>query len=86
MRVSILISSDDELVKIDSLKCYPLRFAPAELKAKLEKRGEKFWGLQYRNFVEYQDPDEGALNTVSFTSTFLTSTSAYLKGRALTQW
>jgi hypothetical protein len=49
LRVSILISSDDELVKIDSLECYPLRFAPAELKAKLEKKGEKFWGIQYRN-------------------------------------
>ncbi|KAF4459551.1 P-loop containing nucleoside triphosphate hydrolase [Fusarium albosuccineum] len=49
-------NQDDSAVDITSLESYPLRFAPADTKAKLIARGQKVWECRRRKLVCYHEP------------------------------
>ncbi|WAO90822.1 AAA domain-containing protein [Fusarium falciforme] len=50
-----LYDSDDRLLDITSLECYPLRFASVDIKEKLIARGQRFWACRRRKLVCYDE-------------------------------
>ncbi|KAH7260276.1 hypothetical protein B0J15DRAFT_282908 [Fusarium solani] len=48
----------NRVVDITSLRSYPLRFAPGDLKAKLIARGQRFWAFRRQKLVCYNEDDE----------------------------
>lgn len=46
--------SKESTIRIDSLSSYPLRFATQDTRDQLYRRGQKFWQLRSRSFVEYE--------------------------------
>jgi hypothetical protein len=56
---------EDQLVQINSLAGYPVRFAENEVKDRLEGRGKTFWSCRQKQLVSYHvEADEG-LSAVS---------------------
>lgn len=47
-----------EVIAIDELRVFPIQHAPAEVVAKLRRRGQVFWKCRNRAFVSYRENDE----------------------------
>ncbi|KAK1768244.1 hypothetical protein QBC33DRAFT_50082 [Phialemonium atrogriseum] len=47
-----------EVIAIDELNVFPIQHAPAEVVAKLRRRGQVFWKCRNRAFVSYRESDE----------------------------
>lgn len=66
LKITMKVSMRDEIVEINSLKFYPLQYAPQTIEQSLEHRGNTFWQIRSRKFVSYSQNEPGNLTNVSF--------------------
>jgi Domain of unknown function (DUF7025) len=43
----------DGVTSISALDCFPLRYAPLQLRNHLKDRGQKFWDLRFQHYISY---------------------------------
>ncbi|CAI7585797.1 unnamed protein product [Penicillium manginii] len=61
LKITMKVSMRDEIVEINSLKFYPLQYAPKTIEQSLEHRGNTFWQIRSRKFVSYSQKEPGNL-------------------------
>lgn len=59
------VIDEDDVFKINSLDYFPLEYSKDGLRKVLERRGTTFWKCRFKNYVSYQEDDQGALSSVS---------------------
>ncbi|KAI9654671.1 MAG: hypothetical protein M1821_005878 [Bathelium mastoideum] len=68
--------SSSRILKITDLKIYPLRYAEAGMKEKLQDRGLKFWKCRHRIYAGYDGPSNRSV-TQNVTSRFMIDYGTY---------
>ncbi|KAH7026713.1 AAA family ATPase [Microdochium trichocladiopsis] len=77
LEVGVKATYSGELLPIEELSVIPLKYAPADVKERLEKRGRMFWSLRHRRYISYRQ--RGDADITKLADRFMVDVTTYKK-------